>query len=606
MFSNVGGLRNFSFGLKAGLFAVLMLFGMVLAASSAGSASADPVKFEYDRGIINLGTDPGTNGVKIIDPDASPPDAPASLTGTVTGTTFSAPPSGFVFPTKRIDDVSGTFDAVISISGSAPATGTFDGATGAAEIDVPTRIQVSIYDGTTLYAECSTNLTFETSTSGTLVDPGDPSAAPPRPAHNYDASPYAPPAKDGAAVASWPTIPTTTPGGGLAPGSICPVVDGLIDGPGGIWLSGNGGIDEGIKTTYVGGEGTTFATTVGGWSSSVTNPALCVPGVTCPQITNTYEPAGGTGGGGDGFIRTASGTATIAGPGTSTGTWTSPTFIYNGAEGQEPDSTSFSLARKSDAAALLGDADLTGTTVTYQADLVKVSDSSVISLIASDTVSGADVWTNQPGIPVQPGDLELGADYQIRITSSINVATPDLLVSATLDYDDVALVATRASEGPTGPTGPTDPTGPTGPTDPTGPTGPTNPTGPTGPTGPAGLIDPGNFNTAIYDGKYLYQRLKCPKSFKPTCLGKAAGVKETKGKTKKSKTITATSSAKQKAGNFKVVKLKVKAKFRKRVAKFATQNKKTLIVRQTIRAKKYKHGKRQFVFHKYKVRTATR
>ncbi|MGA7397895.1 MAG: hypothetical protein WBW62_10665, partial [Solirubrobacterales bacterium] len=207
----------------------------MLAGLGPVKAAADPVSFKLDRGIINLGTDPGTNGVKLIDPDGSPPDPAAVINGSVTGTTFTSPQSGFVFPSKTIENVSGNFDATINISATGPGTGTFDGSTGAADIDIPVRVQVSIYDGSTLYGECSTSFPLGLATTGTLSDPGDPGAAPPRPAADYDAETFAPPAKDGAMVASWASLPTTTPGGGLAPGTVCPIVDGLIGGPGAIW-----------------------------------------------------------------------------------------------------------------------------------------------------------------------------------------------------------------------------------------------------------------------------------------------------------------------------------------------------------------------------------
>ena len=595
-----------------GIAALLAIAITVLYGFAPSGASADPAKFTFDQGVINLGTDPGTNGVKIIDPGATPPDSPATLQGTVTGTTFSSPQTGFVFPTKKIDNVSGNFDAVINISATAPGTGTFDSATGAADIDLPIRAQISIYDGTTLYGECSTDFTLALDTTGTLVDPGDPSATPARPPANYPGAAFAPPSKDGSLVASWPSLPATTPGGGLAPGTVCPIVDGLIGGAGGIWLDGNGGIDEGLKSTYPGGEPTTFAASLAGWTDSNSYPATCVGGLTCPQFTNSWQSAGGTGGASDGFIRTASsGTTLISLPGTSSATWMSPQFTYDGAQGQEPDTVVYSMARKSAASLLL--ASLAGTNVSFRVDILDLTDSTSQPLVESATLSGADVWTNQPGVALSPSDFNIGDEYQVQITSSINVPGVELLPSATFDYDDVALVASKAADtgpsGPSGPTGPTNPTGPTGPTSPTGPTNPTGPTGPTNPTGPTGPTGTGttppDFSTAVYDGKFLHIRLKCPLRFKPRCLGKAVAVTKKSRKAKRAKPMTSTISAKQKAGKWKVARLKVKARYRKKVAAFAKKpNKKLLIVRQTVRSKKFKHGKKQAVFHKYRVRTA--
>jgi hypothetical protein len=583
---------------------LVALASMAFASFTTASASAEPVKFTLDRGVINLGTDPSTNGVRIIDPEGSPPDSPATIVGEVDDAgTFTAPQTGFTFPTKTINDVSGNFDATINISATAGATGTFDAATGAADFDYPIRAQVSIYDGATLFGECTTNFTLELSTSGTLVDPGDPSDTPARPAQDYDAAPFAPPANDGALVAQWPNLPTTTPGGGLAPGTVCPIVDGLIGGPGGIWLDGNGGIDEGIKTVYAGGEASSFATGLGGWTSSNVDPVTCVAGLTCPSLTNSHQASGGTGGASDGFIRTAtSATSLLALPGTSTATWESDTFTYTGAENEVPAEVEFSLARRGEASDLINQA-----TVRFQVDLVEQPGGDTIPLVPSSAPSGAADWTNQPGAAVDPSALEMGAQYRIRITSSVDVALAALLTSATFDYDDVELVASRPSDvGPTGPSGPTDPTGPSGPTSPTGPTGPTGPTSPTGPTGPTGNgTTPPNNVTAMYDGKFLYLRLKCPKRFKPRCQGKAVAVTRKSKKRKLAKPMTSTRSARQKAGKWKVVKLKVKKKFKKRINRYAKRpKKKMLVVRQTVKAKKLRKGKRQTVFHKYRVRTA--
>ena len=125
---------------------------------------------------------------------------------------------------------------------------------------------------------------------------------------------------------------------------------------------------------------------------------------------------------------------------------------------------------------------------------------------------------------------------------------------------------------------------------------------------------PPDFDTALFDGKSLYLRLKCPARFKPECLGSAVGttVKQSCTRShgrrhcKPAEPITAASSAKQKPRKWKVVALKVKAKFKSAVAKMAKHsNAKLLYVRQTIHAKQFQHGRPQAVFHIYRVRTAS-
>jgi hypothetical protein len=57
------------------------------------------------------------------------------------------------------------------------------------------------------------------------------------------------------------------------------------------------------------------------------------------------------------------------------------------------------------------------------------------------------------------------------------------------------------------------------------------------------------------------------------------------------------------AWKWKILVLKVKPKDRKLVAKMAQSNKKPLIVRQALHAERFRHGRHQAVFHKYKVRS---
>jgi hypothetical protein len=113
---------------------------------------------------------------------------------------------------------------------------------------------------------------------------------------------------------------------------------------------------------------------------------------------------------------------------------------------------------------------------------------------------------------------------------------------------------------------------------------------------------PADFSTALFDGKALYIRLKCPARFKPRCAGKAQALS---GAGKRAKAITNSTSAGQKQSKWRVVKLTVKPKFRKLVARLAAQpDKKLLTVRQVLHAKRFRHGRVQVVLHKYKVHTA--
>jgi hypothetical protein len=69
--------------------------------------------------------------------------------------------------------------------------------------------------------------------------------------------------------------------------------------------------------------------------------------------------------------------------------------------------------------------------------------------------------------------------------------------------------------------------------------------------------------------------------------------------------MTASVSAKQKPNKWHVAKLKVKPKFTATVNRMAKKpQRKLLIVRQSVHAKRFKHGQKQAVFHIYRVRTA--
>ncbi|HTU14294.1 MAG TPA: hypothetical protein VMF31_03795 [Solirubrobacterales bacterium] len=211
--------------------------------SSPAAADDGSLTMTLDSGVINLGT---TTGVKVIDPGATPPDPPATLNATLTeGGAVSTPTGGFVFPTKVIEDLSASgllVDAKIEISATSTITGTFDRVTGASAITVPAQALISVYPADSTedpLGVCRVSgFTLGLSTTGTLVDPGVPGATPPHPPANYPAAAFAPPSGDGAMVSLWAGLPASSAEGGSLPAVVCPAVDGLIGGSGGIWLGG--------------------------------------------------------------------------------------------------------------------------------------------------------------------------------------------------------------------------------------------------------------------------------------------------------------------------------------------------------------------------------
>ena len=222
-----------------------LLAGLML---GSGPARADDgsLSVTLDTGVINLGS---TTGVKVIDPGNAPPDPPARLNATLTEAgVVSTPANGFVFPTKVIEDLDAgplTVDATVEISATAPITGTFAQDTGAASFTIPAQARISVSvageTGDPLGICKVTGFTLGLGTTGTLVDPGVPDADPPHPPQSYPAAPFDPGSSwEGAVVAEWPAgLPASVPDGGTAPDFVCPQVDDLIGGPGGIWLSGD-------------------------------------------------------------------------------------------------------------------------------------------------------------------------------------------------------------------------------------------------------------------------------------------------------------------------------------------------------------------------------
>jgi Concanavalin A-like lectin/glucanases superfamily len=123
-----------------------------------------------------------------------------------------------------------------------------------------------------------------------------------------------------------------------------------------------------------------------------------------------------------------------------------------------------------------------------------------------------------------------------------------------------------------------------------------------------------DFVTAVFVPPYLYLRLKCPARFKPGCVGSAIAVTSKdrcavhKGKRTctHGKPMSTSVSADQKPGKWKIVKLTVKSRYTAKVEELSKHpEQKLLVVRQSIHAKGFAHGRPQTVFHVYRVRSST-
>lgn len=304
-----------------------------------------------------------------------------------------------------------------------------------------------------------------------------------------------------------------------------------------------------------------FAASQGGWAGSQEFSSCPVVVVPCPTVANSFAASGGAGG--EGYI-SSSFEATLA-TGTATAVWRSPGFTYGGADGEVPDSVSFEISRRANVGDLLNG--IVGSSVTYAVALIDESEGDAVIPVAGPvSLVDSDAWAVVPAVSLDPGLLELGHDYAIRISSVYEPGTLlGVLVTGSTDYDDVVLAATR----PDDPDPPVDP-----PTDP----GDDGDDGKDGKDGNDGSDDSTSKSTSkdsssserettvqgtttgvVQNGRRVLVKLSCParakKSCRITAQGKLAG-----------KSVTKRRTVKVAKGKSRVVSLAVKPRFREVVA----------------------------------------
>src|SRR5262249_49341465 len=186
-----------------------------------------PLHFQFNAAVSNLGT---LKGAKVIDPNASPPDSPATMDGTLNeggDGPFTVPAERFVFPTKTFHDVVVPgLNASVGLSTDQPISGTYVPGTGAVTASVSLNANISLSGLITANCQLA-GAPLSLSTNGTLVDDTDPANP-----VNFDAKGFMPPSRRGALVGQWDSLPP------LTGDPICPILNNVVGGPGGIWLSG--------------------------------------------------------------------------------------------------------------------------------------------------------------------------------------------------------------------------------------------------------------------------------------------------------------------------------------------------------------------------------
>jgi hypothetical protein len=187
----------------------------------------------------------------------------------------------------------------------------------------------------------------------------------------------------------------------------------------------------------------TFKKTKGNWTGTATYGGGCVAGATCPGIVNSFQSGGGAGGPSDGFLRSRLDGILATVLGTSNAIWESPKFAYAGAGGATPNSVVFTLASQSAVGGLIG----VGGSVEYSVRLVDVTNGAGSrTLIGPVAVNTAPGWNGVVPVAVSPSELTLGHEYRLRISTSYASALA-VIPDATVDYDNVALVAERPGGG---------------------------------------------------------------------------------------------------------------------------------------------------------------
>jgi len=183
-------------------------------------------------------------------------------------------------------------------------------------------------------------------------------------------------------------------------------------------------------------EDRTFATSPGGWvgSSTVTGLGpLCIAPLTCPTIDNIHVATGGIQS--DGHLRhEVGGLAEVATE--VVAEFESPTFTYRGSAGDKPDQVLFTMARRTNAAALVQ----VLNEERYSVFLENKGAQASIALIEDVLLTDTEDWQIIEPVTVDRGLLSRGGKYSIRIVTEFQVPV-GVIPSGTFDYDNVLLVA---------------------------------------------------------------------------------------------------------------------------------------------------------------------
>jgi hypothetical protein len=312
---------------------------------------------------------------------------------------------------------------------------------------------------------------------------------------------------------------------------------------------------EAARTVYPGSDDAiSLRNGPAGWSGSTSSEGLCVPVLLCPAIGNSVPSSGGPGG--SGYLRTSLGSLTGVGA-TSIGTFTGPAFKYRGVAGTTPKAVSLQVNRRADVASLLS---VAGNSATYSIHLVNLSGGSDLELIAGAGLAGSPGWSQVAPVDIDPAALQVGNRYRLRVSSRFESGV-QVLPGGSADYARLRLIARAPA---------------------------TNGGGNGGGEGGANIAGGVIGGTVKVKGKHLSFRVRCAKRAPRKCRSRLQARTSRRGAR-----LTSSKSVRIRPGTKRVVKLKIRKRYRERVA----DRKRVVIKRKTRVA-----GKKRTTYRTARVR----
>lgn len=168
----------------------------------------------------------------------------------------------------------------------------------------------------------------------------------------------------------------------------------------------------------------------GSWGTAVKHSGLCLETLTCPRVTNYQHGF---------FLQTKVGSLTGVGA-ASSGTFTSRSFKYRGAQGRRSNDLVLSLGRYANTGSLLS---VAGNSARYTVAIVGArSGAAVAQPIRNGALTETRSWTRVARRVVPSSSLQLGRRYRVEISSTFKNGA-DVIPGASADYRKVKLVARK-------------------------------------------------------------------------------------------------------------------------------------------------------------------